>query len=274
MNATRVLVPVALLVACTKTLPAPSSDVPSASAETAASTSVAPPPPPASVAAVRDAGAPAKYPVRSTKAMKLDGIDDVAAARQAPVMSDGASIELSEYPGDGKRTVRTCDEYDKAIADHFGPQTTFDISRASFFVARCTPLRFLAEATGSAASWVSDLRLDKDPLGVLPGTMNLGLAAPTDEDKAAFAKGMRLEAFDPKLVVERSSATSVTFGVPKVDTSTVDIVAFGDFDHDGIEDVLLLQAHHSLQGSFRSYRHFIATRKGPKDPLTVVRELP
>jgi hypothetical protein len=233
-------------------------------------------PPAAAARTPRDAG-PAKHPLRWTKVLSLASLAALPAAFGEAVLRDGDALELrpDEGPNEGsdRRTVRTCAEYLPSIAAGFVPQTTFGISQGSFFLERCNALAFLRDAWGSDESFVAGLRLDRDPLRTLPATMNTAMEAPSDEEKAVMAKGQRLGAFDRDLVVMASSATSVTLEHRGTDSTRVDIVAWGDLDHDGIEDVLLVQAHASLQGSFRMYRAFVATRTSPTEPLRVVREL-
>ena len=246
----------------------------SASASVSASPSPAPAPaPPAetTVAPPSAGAATGKYRVRWSEGVKLKSTADIAAALDEDVLAKGQSLDLVH--NEDKRTVRTCGDYSKATADGFAPENNPGIAAESFFKARCIPLLFLREARPSATSWVSDLRLDRNALRTLPASMNLSMESLSDQEKEAIAGGQRLAAFDPRLVVVKASATSVTFDDPKVLTSTVQIVAWGDLDHDGVEDVLLFQSLHSLEGSFRAFSHWVATRKGPKEPLMTVREL-
>jgi hypothetical protein len=219
---------------------------------------------------------PAKYPLRWAASLKLNDVAAIAAARSEKKKTNGEALSLTRGEGAAaqKVSVEDCAQYQKAVEEGFEPQTTFDISQESFFKARCTPLRFLTEARPSAESWVKDLRLDKDPLALLPASMNLDMEGPSDDQKAAIGAGARLNTYSPKLVVKRKAADAVVFLAPesKVE-STVDVVAFGDLDHDGIEDVLLFQTLHSLEGSLRSYHHLVATRKGADQPLVILRSL-
>jgi len=254
------------------------SEVAGAAPEVPPSGSTVTPAPPTDTASAAQAApaappADARLPPHWTARVKLKSVADVAAARSEDVLKGGDSLSLGHYPETDKRSARTCLEYDAAVADGFSADTTPDIAQESFFKARCYPLRFLAGAWPSATTWVSALRLDKDPLAVLPATMNIAMEGPSDAEKEAFARGQRLKAFSPDLVVTASSPVSVTFGHPKTFTSTVDVMAYGDVDHDGVEDVLLFQSMHSLEGSFRGFRAFVATRKGPSEPLMTVREL-
>ena len=47
-------------------------------------------------------------------------------------------------------------------------------------------------------------------------------------------------------------------------------LGWGDFNHDGTEDLLFFYCAYSLQGTMRFYHNVILTRFGPKDPLHVV----
>jgi hypothetical protein len=171
--------------------------------------------------------------------------------------------------------VSTCTQYLRAIDDGYQPQDTFDASQESFFKSRCAPLWFLRASQPSRESHVKDLRLDGPaPLSKLPGKLNLFVASPTEEEEAAMARGESLAALNPKAKVTRKDAISLVFvDLEGQFETTIDMIAWGDFDRDGLEDVLLFQTGHSLEGSFRSYGHRIVTRKAAGAPLVVLHDL-
>lgn len=220
-----------------------------------------------------------KLPLRWTDQLTLADEEAIPAAMTAKITPNDELLELSrsEKTPSGrpeKVKVDDCKAYLAAIADGYEPATTFDISQESFFKARCTPLVFLQQSWRAKQSWVSDLRLDEDPLGLLPASMNIDMEGPSDEDKARIARGERLGTYSPGFKVKSKGAHGAVLVNPEVQMEmTVDIVAWGDLDHDGIEDVLLFRTFHSLEGSLRGYTHVVLTRKGPGAPLMEIRRL-
>jgi hypothetical protein len=223
---------------------------------------------------------PGEQPLRWTKHLKLANLAAIPAAMEEKLGPNGEALTLGrgEWKPEGTTDtveVRTCTSYLKAIDGGYEAQDTFQATQESFFKARCTPLWFLRVSRPSRVSHVKDLRLDGPaPLSVLPGRINLLARYPEEEEEAAMAKGGTIASIFPKIKVKSKEATSVVF----VDRDsqmegTVDVVAWGDFDHDGIEDVLLFCTKHSLEGSYRSYGNLIVTRKAAGAPLVVVREL-
>jgi hypothetical protein len=212
-------------------------------------------------------------PLRWSPKLGLADVAAIPAALTAKLRPNGEALTLTSTdktpPGRPEKiSVEDCKQYLAAIEEKYAPVSTFDITQESFFKDRCTPLRFLQIARPSRTSHVGAIRLDKDPLAVLPASMNIEMEGPSDEQKAAIAKGQPLGAYSPALKVTRKDATSVVFVDPEAHVeSRVDIIAWGDFDHDGLEDLLLFQSTHSLEGSFRAYTLVVVTRKGANEPL-------
>lgn len=275
--------------------PPPSTSVAAAPAPSAAQTpapssaqAAAPDPLPSTAAASRysatpepaPGAGPGERPLRWTKHVDLKDLASLPAAMEANLTPNGKALSLAsgeKTPAGKPATIEvgTCARYLQAIDDGYRPESTFDISQESFFKARCAPLWFLRASRPSRESHVKDLRLDVPaPLSTLPGRLNVFMEAPTEEEDAAMAKGAALAAINPKAKVKRKDATSVVFVDPETQIeATVDVIAWGDFDRDGLEDVLLFQAGHSLEGSYRMYRHLIVTRKAAGAPLVVLREV-
>jgi hypothetical protein len=220
-----------------------------------------------------------KLPLRWTDQLALASEEAIPAAMTAKIVPNDELLELSrtEKTAAGKPEkvrVEDCKAYLAAIADAYEPATTFDATQESFFKARCTPLVFLQQSWRAKQSWVNDLRLDEDPLGLLPASMNIAMEEPSDEEKARIARGERLGAYAPGLKVKSKGALGAVLVDPEGQLEvTVDIIAWGDLDHDGIEDVLLFRTFHSLEGSLRGYTHVVLTRKGPGAPLMEIRRL-
>jgi hypothetical protein len=67
-------------------------------------------------------------------------------------------------------------------------------------------------------------------------------------------------------LVEPQSIRITGYGFATV----VDLLAWGDFDHDGIEDVLLFLSRYATGGTFRFYHHVALTRLDEEAKLTMV----
>lgn len=178
--------------------------------------------------------------------------------------------------GSEQREVKTCAEYFKAVDEGLHAENTLDGEyEGSLLRKRCGPLWFLRNAWPSRKSYVQSYRFDVPaPLALLPANLDVeeSESATIDRDEAG-AQGRTLAQFHPGLVVKKKEATSLTWDDPKGSReATVDIVAWGDIDHDGLEDVLLFQWSRPKvrsMGSYYGYKHLILTRKKENGPLVV-----
>ena len=194
---------------------------------------------------------------------------DIEALRDRPIdmggnKTDGVTLTRSRKTKsrhDKKIHVRTCREYDSALEDGYYPSSTYDISMASWFKYPCGTLNLLEIATTPQQSFsptskegVFDLKLI--PLSLFPvvtdyeQTYGYNIENVTYQDQVE--KGL-LKITD----MEQNKLICEDDGLRQHLTE----VARADFNRDGIEDILLSEAVHATQGSYRTYNLIILTRK-------------
>ena len=180
-----------------------------------------------------------RFPVRTTESFGVDvteieGTLDESVYMGALNERGNHRLVLRKRMDDGEEVTiepATPREYLKLRAEGYCAMSTFDITMESFFIRRTRPLIHLSYAKPSEKSYVSDLRLDEIDAGTLPGVwFHLG-----EYPESPFAT---LTDYDPEFRVEDPLAESLTIWCGTV-VNTFDVVAWGDFDGDGIEDVLL-----------------------------------
>jgi hypothetical protein len=133
-------------------------------------------------------------------------------------------------------------------------------------------LRAIGEAAPSPASHLAEFRLDEGSVDLLPP--DLSLAVSDDEARrleSARSAGRTWSEFEPigSVTVEGEAAILVEgdgWGV------RVELLAWGDFDGDGLEDVLAKLGGWLTAGSYRTSRLVVLTRRDAGARLELVRE--
>jgi hypothetical protein len=234
----------------------------------------------APVAAPKDLGPDAR-PVRFTKHVELvKSLEQLSTAWAGPVNKYGSELELAKTTADGNgdtRTVKTCADFLKAKDEGWKTATAEDYNGEGYFREKCVPLWFLRHAWPSRKSHLGDFRLDVPaPLSLLPADFDILVSTERDEEKrAAIARGTSLAEFHRGLKVTKKDAITVEWAEPAPDTMEVrlKVMAFGDVNHDGLEDVLFFQLGYDTEGSYRAYQLFVMTRKQEKGLLVMAMEL-
>jgi hypothetical protein len=136
------------------------------------------------------------------------------------------------------------------------------------------PFWFLRNAWPSRKSFVQDLRFDIEaPLSLLPADFDFAVSEErAAKQEEAIARGDSLAMFHRGLKAPKKEETSLVWVDPYAGPMemTCDIQAFGDIDHDGLEDALLYETAYTHGGSYRAYRHMVVTRKSAKGKLLVI----
>ena len=197
---------------------------------------------------------------------------DIEDLRDLPIYmggNDTNGVTLTNDKGD-KIHVRTCKEYDAALERGYFPYSNYDISMASWFKYPCGLLNLLDAATIPRQSFLPTSKeelfnLELFPLSLFPvvtdfeQTYGHNIENVTYQDQEE--KGL-LEVID----IGHNWFSCEDDGLKQHLTE----VARADFNGDGIEDILFFESVHATQGTYRTYRITILTRKSMKGKFEVV----
>ena len=188
---------------------------------------------------------------------------DIETLRDLPIdmggnKTDGVTLRKR---GNDKIHVRTCREYDSALEDGYYPSSTYDISMASWFKYPCGLLSLLETAAIPQQSFIPTsseevLNLELLPLSLFPVV--------TDFEQRY---GYNIENVTYQDRVEKGLLKVTDKGDNRFSCEDDGLrqhlteVARADFNGDRIEDILLSEAVHATQGTYRTYDLIILTRK-------------
>jgi hypothetical protein len=168
-------------------------------------------------------------------------------------------------------TVSNCNDYLKFSALHFAPHSDRDAALLRFNGVDCQAIRALSEAKPSKTSYLTDFRLDSQAADSLPPALALAVSG-EDRQKARDAeeRGLSWRQFQPDLILkpDKESLLAEQSG----SSTKLEIYAHGDFNRDGVEDILLRADESFTAGTYTDSRLVLLTRKSPNSRLTVLHE--
>jgi hypothetical protein len=142
-------------------------------------------------------------------------------------------------------------------------------------MADCLVLQELWSARPARASYLHDLPWDARVLPLLPPQLAITVSAESERAAGAAARrGKTWRDLDP--------STAAEAGVRRPDEIVVTGKGFverlilwgrGDFNDDGLEDLLVQSLDTLTEGTYRNTRLFVLTRRAADDPVSVVRSL-
>jgi hypothetical protein len=213
--------------------------------------------------------AQATHPVRWLPAIGPPDRAVLEAALKKPPIGLAPDDALDNHDKQGRNhPIRTCDAYAAALKAGWSAENNAQMMTEGFFIRGCDLVRLVLSAKPSRVSYLADLKLDASALAVLPPSIddfNENSDAVTKAEKA----GRSLKQFNPALKV--ADADPGKFAVQdETSRYVLEIVAYGDFDGDGVEDVLLFQGSYAVGGSMHAYSPVILTRTRPTGVLSTV----
>ena len=245
---------------------------------------------------IRSAQAPAsELPVRWSGWLELNSLEEVDSildqrVRQLTLAKDGASGEDAE----NQKTVETGREWLAALAEGYYARTTFDMSVQSEFIFRVEPPLLLRDhARPSKTSHVKEFEFSGDSIRQLPATIHpacdlemrtaisQGKVFPgLPEDWEARSKSGELALDSPlwprfadvfadaRAEMDQPRHVRIVEGTEGSGTGiSLRLVGWGDFNGDGVEDMLLESAVDYLGGTGVSFGMLLLTRLEPDGPL-------
>jgi hypothetical protein len=153
------------------------------------------------------------------------------------------------------------------------PMIDVDAAAFKLEVARCQTLQWLGGARPAGAGSLAEFRLDVDVLSVLPPALGPEPSPQDIQDReAATGAGRSWGAHDPEAQVTPTDAGHAR--VQGADwTTELDLLARGDFDDDGRDDIVRRTLSYGTEGSWREVRLHQLTVDDGKPVLRLAKQV-
>jgi len=171
----------------------------------------------------------------------------------------GCGLELTDGKDESKKIkVTTCREWFNYKDKGFYSYTTADMTMESWFIRDCNTLRFLKKSIPSKVSYLSDFILSEDAIKYLPANL-IEWGCVGSEEECNKIYGKTIEDLGPGLKVKVEDNFNLKLEYDGT-ANSLTLLAWGDFTHDGVEDILLSVTHHYIEGTGRGYESVVLTR--------------
>lgn len=170
------------------------------------------------------------------------------------------------------KNVSSCPQYLELKGQGYEPNTNADIALEGFFKQSCDPIMWLSQARPSEKSFVKNYSFSKKSIKELPPSLG-GIGGDSSYEKnlkKALSKGKSWNGFDPSMKVKKVSRDELEIA-NKSERIIFKILASGDFNNDGLEDLILFIGTYAIGGSYHAYETAIVTRKEGEKRFRVVR---
>ena len=208
------------------------------------------------LAALLSACGKPEYPVSWDPVLNLESQADIQTALKAP-WDDPAPLIGSE--SGEEMVVGNCIEYMHARDQGYEPLNNLVAAYVTDKAATCEILSHLAAARPSQKSYLEHFFLNPQAIGELPPQIGF-IVSEERADAASMAgkAGQGLGDFDDYSVADFSANHAQLDGDGWA--MTIDVLAHGDFNADGVEDLLMKVSYHATEGSYVDTRVFVLTR--------------
>ena len=168
---------------------------------------------------------------------------------------------------DPRIQVETAREFLAALHQGYAPQTTAEISTASWFYTATAQLLFMDKAAPAKAALLGKQALKQMPVSIL----NWFEGDEREKLERDSAKGVTLQDCTTSYARRRIQHLKIKDGTMTFSDDGCDYavkeLARGDFDQDGFEDVLVVVATYYQGGSGRGYAFYIASKTDPRQKV-------
>jgi hypothetical protein len=211
----------------------------------------------------------------SPDALEVQWASELKLSRPSKAMErlrEPLDSPLSFKHGSQTLQARNCLDLLAYRRSGFTPVSDRDAGIAQSLIVDCLAVKALSRATAPRESFLRTFRLDPQALTFLPVNL-VPIISGEDRQKVqnAAAKGMSWKQFDPAAT---ASGQGESFAVLSEDTqTTVRIYGRGDFNGDGIDDLLVRVDTAATHGTYRTSRLLLLTRSRSDGVLRMIQEL-
>ena len=218
-----------------------------------------------------------EFPVRWSPSLGLKTLDDVERRLREPLWGDEGILLARRwrYVGNGQppepiepHRIISCSDYWAVDLTRLNTRSQSDHNLLREFAATCTALKALGAVKPAKQNFVSDFRLDEPAVDILPAGTHLPISPVEQREiEDANAQGWSWrqwhESRESSLVAAHEAADgSATFAWTR-SQSRMEILAWGDFNGDGVADLLLRISEWPGYAHASRSKTFLVTRHAP-----------
>lgn len=213
-----------------------------------------------------------KHPVQYSSKLNVSSPPEIDQRLDAPF------TEGTAHPGGanncrqllaqcGEATHGKCGDKDSQVSDK-------EVQARKSTLVDCLVLSELRHAAPARVSHLKDLKWDEHVLPLLPPQLAINVSEEaTHKAAAAGARGESWPEFDKSVTAEADGPDQIEVHGDGFVERLI-LWGRGDFNHDGIEDLLVQSLDTLTEGTYRNTRLFVVTRKTGSGKLSIVRTLP
>jgi len=168
-------------------------------------------------------------------------------------------------------TVANCIDYLNYAQAGYKPQSDRELAVFRSSGIDCQALQILQRAVPARISYLDDFRLDQNAPNELPPQFAVTISPEELQSLTkARARGLSWQQYQPQLKTEiGQDSLTVIHGDAR---AVLEIYAKGDFNRDGIEDIMIREDTSLISGTYSTSHLFVLTREGKRGALRVLKE--
>ena len=209
------------------------------------------------------------YPVRWSRDLSLRALADAEPRLRAREPHDFTELTLA----DAKARPASCSEWLELHAKGYRPAGALDEQTDRAARIRCQTLSLLKDARPARASHVRELVWDRNLLPLLPAALAT-IDQPSRERavNAASEAGKTLKEFDSRVRAKpvAGDASLVILEGDRRRMISLHGEAWGDFNRDGVDDLVMSVVNGATDGDFSYARLMTFTRNAPDAKLVPI----
>ncbi len=212
------------------------------------------------------------YPVWWSPVLELDSLDHIDARLEREIWpGDAEGLPLAKTEGETRKEVSAsnCLELERWVREGYHGIGSNGFALQLYNQALCRSIEMMRRAEPAERSFLHDFRLDEDSIHVLPALVNVG--PPCElwcRQSLANHRRISLSRFEPVTGVAVKSDEEIKVWTIEW-VAILTILARGDFNGDGLDDLLMLANTGGTVGTWGGADTFVLTRDAPGAVLTV-----
>jgi hypothetical protein len=230
---------------------------------------------PAPAAAEEFEGGP-PYPVWWSPMLELDSLEAIDARLARHIWpGDDEGLPLAKWDGEIREEASAvnCIELERLVAAGFSGISSNDFGLQLLNQALCRGIEALGRAQPAETSYLRDFVLDEEAIHLLPAMAKISPSCDYQcRQRVANERRIPLSRFEPVIQVIVKSEEQIR--IRTIDwVSIVTILGRGDFNGDGVDDLLVLINGGSMSGTWGGAELYLLSRDAPSAILFVVEAL-